>query len=163
MDWSRLYDMQKNLDTYIETNHPIDRQAGFSKKYLALLVELGELANETRCFKFWSNKPPSDEVTILEEYVDVLHFILSLGIEKGYRYGTITEEKQMPDKDITYHVIDLFKACTTFGDVPTEEAYNQMVDTYLALGRGLGFGEKAIEDMYFKKNTTNYHRQDTGY
>lgn len=50
---------------------------------LALLVEIGELANETRCFKYWSNKPASEREVILEEYVDGLHFILSIGIDLG--------------------------------------------------------------------------------
>ncbi len=53
------------------------------KKMLALLVEIGELANETRCFKYWSNKPASEREVILEEYVDGLHFILSIGIDLG--------------------------------------------------------------------------------
>ena len=51
---------------------------------LALLVEIGELANETRSFKFWSVKPASEKKIILEEFVDGIHFILSLGIECGF-------------------------------------------------------------------------------
>src|SRR5688500_20051556 len=53
----------------------------FREKCLALLVELGELANETRCFKFRSKKPRNDDSVLLEEYVDNRHFRLSLGLE----------------------------------------------------------------------------------
>src|SRR5690606_25251306 len=92
-----------------------------AKKILALQVELGELANEWRGFKFWSkDQEPRTKVKkvcetcggeryilisesfgfdkcsdcdgkgdfgetnpLLEEYVDCLHFILSIGLELG--------------------------------------------------------------------------------
>ncbi len=56
MEWDTLFKMQKELDSYIESNHNLANHDLFDDKYLALLVEIGELANETRCFKFWSNK-----------------------------------------------------------------------------------------------------------
>lgn len=74
MDWKKLFDMQKELDTYIETNHNVKQAELLDKKILALLVEVGELANETRCFKFWSKKKPSERDVIIEEYVDGIHF-----------------------------------------------------------------------------------------
>ncbi len=48
------------------------------KRDLALTIELAELANETRCFKYWSSKGPSEREVILEEFVDSIHFLLSL-------------------------------------------------------------------------------------
>src|SRR5690625_6269037 len=83
MDWTTLFSMQETLDKHIIDNHQLQQKDLMEEKYLALLVELGELANETRCFKFWSTKPASARKKILEEYVDGVHFILSLGIEKG--------------------------------------------------------------------------------
>ena len=53
-------------------------------KILALLVEISELANETRCFKHWSKKGPSEESVLLEEYVDSLHFFLSIANHHQY-------------------------------------------------------------------------------
>ena len=83
MDLQKLFTMQEALDHYIQTNKQVTEDV-FTKKGLALLVELAELANETRCFKFWSEKGPSEREVILEEYVDSIHFLLSLGIEKGF-------------------------------------------------------------------------------
>ena len=83
MQLTKLYSMQRGLDSYIQQQR--DEQSDvFLEKGLALLVELAELANETRCFKFWSLKGPSENTIILEEYVDSIHFLLSLGIEKGF-------------------------------------------------------------------------------
>ena len=68
--------------TVLQKNMTYNRKI-VKRKMLALLVEIGELANETRCFKYWSNKPASEREVILEEYVDGLHFILSIGIDLG--------------------------------------------------------------------------------
>ena len=57
MDITQLFDMQRALDAYIQSNRK-EQTDVFREKGLALLVELGELANETRCFKFWSKKGP---------------------------------------------------------------------------------------------------------
>jgi len=85
MNVEKLYSMQYALDTHIEEKHGLKEDL-FNRKMLALLVELGELANETRCFKFWSLKAASEKAVILEEFVDGVHFILSLGLESGFRY-----------------------------------------------------------------------------
>ncbi|HAQ08050.1 MAG TPA: dUTPase, partial [Bacillus bacterium] len=84
MNIEKLFRMQKELDRHIELQHGLVEEDLFDRKILALLVELGELANETRCFKFWSLKPSSEKQVILEEFVDGIHFILSLGIECGF-------------------------------------------------------------------------------
>jgi dimeric dUTPase (all-alpha-NTP-PPase superfamily) len=66
---------------------------------------MGELANEVRCFKFWSYKLPSEEKVILEEYVDGIHFITSLAIAnevKDYHSWEIEiENKQYSKHEIT--------------------------------------------------------------
>jgi dimeric dUTPase (all-alpha-NTP-PPase superfamily) len=59
MDLTKLYETQKILRDRINYNEP-DR---LNKLILALLVELGECANEWRGFKFWSkNQEPRLEV-----------------------------------------------------------------------------------------------------
>ena len=95
MKWDTLFTKQQELDKYIAENHDLKHKDVFEEKFLALLVELGELANETRCFKFWSKKAPSEKQIILEEYVDNIHFLLSIGLEKGYTFSEI-------DPSITY-------------------------------------------------------------
>ncbi|SFA47847.1 dUTPase, partial [Parageobacillus thermantarcticus] len=127
MNIKKLFELQKQLDLRIEKEHP--RKPGedrLAKKILALMVELGELANEARFFKYWSHdQAPRTKIEyicptcngtgdenydsyiddleggythevincedcggtgtlgyknpLLEEYVDCLHFILSIG------------------------------------------------------------------------------------
>lgn len=161
MDWKTLFSMQKQLDSHIEAKHDVDENQLFESKYLALLVELGELANETRCFKFWSVKPPSDRETILEEYVDGLHFILSLGIEKGYRYES--NEDYSINLSATDQFNHLFSQCVLFHNNTSQINYTNLFRSFLGLGHILGFDENAIMDAYKKKNEKNYVRQEQGY
>lgn len=161
MNWDELFQVQKQLDHYIEQNHDLTAQDLFQEKHLALLVELGELANETRCFKFWSNKPRNEKAVILEEYVDGLHFILSLGLLKGYRYDGGNIEKATISETEQFNQV--FDACFRFKNNPGEETYKKLFEEHLRLGELLGFGEAEIQEAYFKKNDTNYNRQKQGY
>lgn len=82
MELKELYTKQKQLDDYVISNkglegmNPEDR---LTNTILAMMVETGELANEVRTFKHWSDKPMSHPSIVIEEYVDVLHFFLSIG------------------------------------------------------------------------------------
>ncbi|MEK4301106.1 dUTP diphosphatase [Oceanobacillus sp. FSL W8-0428] len=163
MDWNQLFEMQKKLDTYIENNHDLSSVNLFHEKHLALLVELGELANETRCFKFWSTKARNNQQDILEEYVDVLHFLMSIGIENGYIYqadGKIKPEENMTESECFYQV---YRKAIAYRDNPLNENYQQLFSWSLQLGNQLGFTDSDIQKAYWEKNQINYQRQDQGY
>ncbi|KPH73919.1 MULTISPECIES: dUTP diphosphatase [Bacillaceae] len=161
MNWEELYSMQQSLDNHIESNHQLKNQDLFQEKYLALLVELGELANETRCFKFWSNKPRNKNNIILEEYVDGLHFILSLGLEKAYRYSSRKLDELTRTETEQFNKV--FESCTDFYKNVSKENYDRLFVDFLQLGEILGFSEADIQYAYYKKNEINYERQNKGY
>lgn len=50
----QLAPYQKNLDANVLKTHKLHDEDLYTKKKIALLVELGELANELRFFKYWS-------------------------------------------------------------------------------------------------------------
>ena len=81
IDLTNLYQKQAELDARIAENHSVSYETTRERRILALLVEIGEFANATRCFKYWSNKPSEAQDIVLDEYVDGLHFFLSLGID----------------------------------------------------------------------------------
>ncbi|WP_057766716.1 dUTP diphosphatase [Cytobacillus praedii] len=175
MNLKKLFDTQKVLRDRINYNEP-DR---FDKLILALLVEIGECANEWRGFKFWSkNQEPANycemcRVTtvehkcnnpLLEEYVDGLHFVLELGIEKGlsdYKYAVFICD--CVNKQFIYlHRVatDLFAQDRL--DY-TLHHYRNLIQLYLGLGEMLGFTWEQIEQAYFEKNVVNHQRQEEGY
>ena len=162
MNIKKLFEMQRQLDEHIEKEHP--RQEGedrLAKKILALMVELGELANELpEVFKFWSHKKNNREKA-LKEYVDCLHFLLSIGLES--EIGTFTGDELMPIKMGTIEIqfITLFKVTVTF--LEDINYYPDMWELFLGLGEMLGFSWKEIEEAYMRKNEVNHKRQDHGY
>lgn len=161
MNWESLFNMQKGLDTYITENHKLENEDLFEEIILAILVELGELANETRCFKFWSTKERSETAVILEEYVDNIHFLMSVGLKKGYEFSMI-DVGEVTLKE-TSHFLEVFHLCLTFYKDDSEGNYQALFKSYLELADILGFSEADIQKAYYDKNEVNYQRQQSGY
>lgn len=164
MDWAKLFTMQKKLDQHIVENHQLENKNLLEEKYLALLVELGELANETRCFKFWSTQAANDREKILEEYVDGIHFILSLGIEKGYKFTPkATKNKAEKTNSLTEQFNNVFQAILNIRHRSSQEKYNNLFNQFLQLGQMLSFSSLDIYEAYLEKNEVNFERQADGY
>src|SRR5699024_502356 len=106
--------MQQQLDKYILDNQQLRTHHVFNDKYLYILVELGELENEKRCIKFWSTKGKSEKAVILEEYVDNIHFLLSLGLEKGHTFSEIEVAPIEKDLEETAAFNHLYTLCVAF-------------------------------------------------
>ncbi|PIC71327.1 dUTPase [Sporosarcina sp. P16b] len=161
MKLHQLFEMQRALDTYIQKNHQTNET--FTERGLALVVELSELANETRCFKFWSTKGPSADSVILEEYVDSIHFLLSLGIEKGFDGLEEWPASDTKDQNLTQQFIQTGQSIYAFLDSLAFEDYKKIWVNYGALANTLGFTEEQIIQAYIDKNEENYARQRSGY
>lgn len=161
MNLQELFHMQRELDRYIQSNRNVEVPI-FRKKVLALQVELSELANETRCFKFWSTKGPSPKETLLEEYVDCIHFLLSLGIEKNF-----DELKEWPrpleEQDLTELFLAAHARVGQFAERAEFESYKTLWQTFGAIATALGFSYEEVLQAYIEKNETNYKRQQEGY
>jgi dimeric dUTPase (all-alpha-NTP-PPase superfamily) len=163
MKTEKLFIMQKELDRHIEMQHELGGEDLFDRKVLALLVEIGELANETRCFKFWSVKPSSEKEIILEEFVDGVHFILSLGIECGYDHIVSLHPAKGNEGDVNSQFLAVYDATQKFRNSSSEDAFIHLFESYLRLGELLGLRESEIEQAYIEKNEVNYDRQRKGY
>lgn len=188
MNLQRLFEMQRQLDEHIEKEHP--RQEGedrLAKKILALMVELGELANCWRGFKFWSHdQVPRTRVLVnrttddigfkyigsehiknplLEEYVDCLHFILSIGLELNIPeiYGTETKWDGLTsdETDITQQFLLVFENVNKLKLVHLD--WINLFEDFYILGKMLGFTWEQIEEAYMQKNAENHARQERGY
>ena len=160
MEFKQLFEMQHALDQFIEETQNVQKDV-FEEKSLALLVELSELANETRCFKFWSKKGASEREVILEEFVDSIHFMLSLGNMRGF---LLAEWPNLQEKqELTPLFIELTQVVLTFVKVQTEASYQALWNSYSILAYNLGFTVEDIVKAYKEKNEKNYERQRSGY
>ena len=170
MNLNLMFQAQKELREHIGYNGE-DR---FDKSILALLVEIGECANEWQGFKFWSTdqEPITYGVKavefgtatynpLLEEYVDGLHIVLDLGIESGV---TPEEPWWMPKaQNVLKAFTSVFHAANGFGTKRDIYEYRRLFALYIRLGEALGFTEEQIETAYFAKNEVNHQRQAEGY
>lgn len=205
MNLQKLFELQRKLDEHIEKEHP--RKPGedrLAKKILALQVELGELANCWRGFKYWSynQKPRTEELgecplckgtgdlgtvwaenciecrgtgkvvvknPLLEEYVDCLHFILSIGLEIAEpdmldlkrwnltKADNITEQFLWLMSDVT----ELYNSLCNDGFSKFD--YEFLLLRFIHLGEMLGFSWEEVEEAYLQKNAENHARQERGY
>lgn len=170
IDLPSLFSLQAKLDRKIMESHHLGETEDIVRaKVLALYVELGELANETRCFKYWSVKPPSARQEILEEYVDALHFVLSLGLSLNYQNG-INIENSLLEPDHGLHreeqvkvFTNLFHQVALFAQESSLANYQRLFQGLIQLGQALGFSWQEIEQAYLEKNKVNHQRQEEGY
>src|SRR5690625_7432040 len=87
---------------------------------------------------------------ILEEYVDNIHFLLSLGLEKNLTFHEIEYEKNNVSETTQFNKI--FDYLTRFKNEATKDNYLKLFETYLQLVDILGFIVEAILDDLFTKN-----------
>ena len=216
MNLNELFKLQAKLDEKIVKEKGLEGQDLLNKKILALQVELGELAQNWRGFKYWSNdqKPRTtakcemcdglgndiyftgsyDNGTLqecsepceycdgtgnddsknqlLEEYVDCLHFILSIGLELGM--DEIAGELDLKKFDLStsntilscfiglsYDIADLYYQKEN--DDMASFLYEHILLEFAKLGKALGFTWQQVEQAYLEKNKINHERQEQGY
>ena len=160
-DLTSLYSLQKALDEEIHSLHQESYETTFQKRELALLVELGEFANETRCFKFWSLKKPSEKETILDEYADAIHFFLSLGIAIGNE--SLVGEVEPTYFDLTKQLLLVYEEVALFSLSSKLEDYKTAFLDFLAILPLLGYSQDDLFIAYKKKLEVNYKRQENHY
>lgn len=207
MNLSKLFEMQRKLDERIVREKGLEGQNLLDKKILALQVELGELANEWRGFKFWSNdqKPRKElwkdcnfcggrgfvspanypyghqKITciecrgksqfktnpLLEEYVDCLHFILSIAIELGYTVDDLyvwDDELIGKTEGIFLELMYWVVLIKSKDERKRKDAFRTVCYIFFNMAeQRLGFTWDEIEQAYREKNAENHRRQAEGY
>lgn len=184
MNLVKLFEMQKALDDHISEEQSLT-SLPFTKRCLALVVELGECANEEKSFKFWKvpeNRKPNTEGLknpfglkdvqvlynpLLEEYVDCLHFIISLGLSIGIdpsKVGTVVIYRdKMKRISLANHNLNLIQKVVNFNYKRTISRWFDIYNNFLLLGALLGFDLEQIEKCYYEKNEENHKRQEGKY
>lgn len=161
MDLNPLFEMQRVLDERIIDDKGLEGQDLIPNSILASIVELAECANEWRGFKHWSNdQEPRAE--LLEEFVDKLHFLLSIGLQFGFSQH-VSKINIYKELDITTQFLSLFHATTLLNRFRELSQYTLTLGMFFGLGEMLGFTWGQIEEAYIDKNKINHQRQSNGY
>lgn len=127
-----------------------------TKREVSLLVEAGEMINETKTFKYWSNKRMDPE-KVLEEAIDWLHFYCSLLMtdykptQHQHQYDLAVFDRQTfyrSGETLDRLYLELFKS---------DRGHRTLAAWSLILEH-LGYTEEDIVRMYELKNHENYKR-----
>lgn len=149
-----LYKTQSILDQNYHAKAKVTRGETFIKRKLALWVELGELVNEwIELFKYWSNKKLEREKALVE-YVDGLHFILSLGTDLN-----VPTEHNIVIK-FANPIDHIFTLSVVIANIAGVQSYYDALCLYRGLGDHFGFTQEEIERAYHEKNKVNMERAD---
>lgn len=191
-----VFTPQIKLDNRIYEAKGIAASDVFDQKITALHTELGELANNHRGFKYWSEdqEPRTEEIDsyertyyspstwqpdfskpifknpLLEEYVDGLHFVVSLGVDVGVNPhnppSTRLRELEGVEQSFNYvHkcVSDLWSNIHfDFGN-NRRSLWEKLYVHFMDLGKRLGFTDEQILEAYMEKNQVNHDRQNSHY
>ncbi|WP_144459399.1 dUTP diphosphatase [Bacillus pumilus] len=193
MNLEKMFKMQAELDNRIIKEKGLEGQDLLPNTYVALITELGEFANEGRWFKHWSDDQRArnqdryleyrtealggnqwvEKNPLLEEYVDCIHFFLSIAIKKGWHLYLLKESIEDFQREgfegglseaflkMQWHLLN----SRMFSDEYTKESNFRLAWwLFIAIGIvGFGFTFDQIEEAYMKKNAVNHKRQQEGY
>lgn len=168
---AELLEMQRTLDKSILDKKGLEYNKVVAENMkVALFVELGELMNEfPTFFKHWKSNKVDNFQRGLVEYVDALHFQLSLfnyyelGIYLKYHdYNKILiNSKQDIKKGLAHDPLTSLSAAmlraVDFCDCIDGLSY------LFDIGHMLGFTWEEIYKAYKEKNEVNYERIKNGY
>lgn len=207
-----LFEIQAGLDSEINKKHPLkEGENRLEKKETALLVELGEMMNEVREFKFWSkdrkrrtsvkiicsvcdgtgdeNYGMVQEAAegrggheyiecsdcggtgelgttdrVLEELVDGLHFILSIGLEMDDIHPMSIDQVCEYATPRKWNVQTIEGAFNYLIKIDwTQGEYETGLDYFLGFCEKLGYTWEQVAAAYLEKNQINHRRLQNGY
>lgn len=155
-----LTKMQEKLDKVIVGEDVYSKDEVMEKMRLALLVEIGELANEVASFKYWKKSHKRDKEKILMEEADCMHFILSLvnfnnkegAMDEIIEKFDITKLKAPTEKqELDDYFVSLYGECM-------EGNIGGVLHALVLTNRELGYTDKEFIDAYIVKNKINHDR-----
>ena len=150
MIFNDVFKSNKELDEMFNNFYPDNEMV--KKNKLELLVEIGELANETRYFKYWSNKPMNMDL-VCGEYADCIIITLYF-----FNIMNISLDEEFSDID-DYDQVDIFarlyKLSSDFYYNDDREIIKEIFVTIIKLGYLIGFNDRDIIDACMTKININ--------
>ncbi|MCE8168331.1 MAG: dUTP diphosphatase [Candidatus Moeniiplasma glomeromycotorum] len=130
----KLQTEQKKLDAFIIQKKNLtdtDSHASFIRTKIALLVEIGELANELKTFKHWKSQKDIDWEKAKEELIDCFHFYLSWANSLEIDFSDYKFQKLVPEADFNELLLAFFAETNSFSiAIPWNKLKNQMLANF---------------------------------
>ena len=157
--WQKVYQNNQRLDSIFYQKYSSDNDL-YRKNCIEILVELGEFVNESKVFKYWTNKTPNKN-KILEEYADVitmcLYFMNEFKMEMDDNYC------HLESIDILEIINYLYYKMSLLMNNNDQELLKDIFGNVLYLGKILEFSEEEIIDVINKKHQIIEERLKSDY
>ncbi|WP_342268675.1 dUTP diphosphatase [Spiroplasma endosymbiont of Aspidapion aeneum] len=153
---------QKELDAFLLKGQDTNSVELKEKRVLAFIVELCEFLNEEKSFKYWKKDKTIAREKLVEEYIDGIHFLMSLINEQNLDFNNY---KIKDNKHEKFHIISLsiVENAARYSHTRKIEDLWKFVDLYLSLTSHIDLEEDELFDIYDKKNKINIDRSNNGY
>ena len=166
-----LFEQQKKLNNAVyqtfKINYALEKEILLEKQILSFIVELSELANETKCFKYWTKKPYSNIKKIGDEYADGMHFLLTIGLYLSWNIKEL--EVSILNKELTNNELVkefnqiMILSIDYLKNFHDHDRYLKLFQAYLQLAFYLGMNKESIYQSYQSKNYINLLRLKSNY
>lgn len=145
-DVSKLYEVYINRELQTTKNEVLNVQR-LNQKILAFLHDLGIVAEDSRCYSFWEKKEPVNHQQLLENYMDGLTMLMSIGYE--LKIDSIKNHTEIPPRiDIYSLFFKIYHSILKVQSHYSSEDYQNTIDDYFTLGFQLGIHVDEILDSY---------------
>ncbi len=157
----KIFEIQVGLNNKIKTTQNLTSEDTNIKSHLCILIELMELCNETRCFNYWSKKTRGSDDAVLEEFADVLCFLLTDIINEPIKEIELDENICSEDNlKLTRRFLKLSFLFTKL-NIYDLSTYYTFLKEFFELGFALGYNWDQIYNAYLKKVEKNYKIQES--
>ncbi len=160
MNFNKIFAMQKKLDTAITNNHNVIHEEIIDQRILALIVEVSEFANELASFKYWKKQKNLNRDKIIEEFVDGIHFYVSLSLQLK---SSQLINSQIVSQDLNQQFLAVFASITDLKRDFKQKKLKISFGLYLGIARLCDISNQDIENYYIAKNKVNYERIANNY
>ncbi len=145
---SKLYEVYINRELQIKQNEVLNTTR-LQQKILSFIHDLSEVADQSRCYLFWEKKEPVNHKQLLENYLDGLTMLMSIGYE--LKIDSIKNYTEIPEKkDILSQFFKIYHSILKVQQNYSSDAYQNTIDDYFTLGFMLGIDTDEILDHYAK-------------
>ncbi|WP_283678227.1 dUTP diphosphatase [Lentilactobacillus sp. Marseille-Q4993] len=179
MDLQNMLAASVYLNRMIESKKQLHwvQQSRVANAFVALDVELAEVANTSEWFKVWKTnrgKSDSDKTpreTLLFEYVDAMDFFLLISNLKNWNHIVLNMQDEIDDikqlraeKNLDKQYLALKRMLFNSYFEKSESDFRHAFKLFLKFGLvDFGYAEDEIEKAFMDKNEVNKQRQDSNY
>ncbi|QXM06301.1 dUTP diphosphatase [Crassaminicella indica] len=164
MDLNQLFKVQEIIENNIKQftdikEDTLGKENVFDLRFLALQVKTGEIANLTKCYKYFKVKENIPKEKLMIRYIDALKFLLSIGnvhhfnVINGEAINSIEKENSII-KLFSYifdDIKDLKHAILQDDYVLSLSIYVRLFARFINLGELLGFSFQEVYNYYVEQ------------